>query len=127
MNEEVQRIYHLAEQWNAEDLLRWAVTAFGRQIEMASAFGAEGVALIDIAWRAKVPLRVFTLDTDFLFPETYSLIDRLEQRYGLAIERVHSELTPQAQENFYGAALWSREPDLCCNLRKIEPLRKKLS
>jgi len=127
MNEEVERIYQLAEHLGAEDLLRWAFTAFGGQVEIASAFGAEGVVLIDIASRIQSPLRVFTLDTDFLFPETYELMRRLERKYGFTIERIHSDLTPQMQEDFYGAALWTRDPDACCNLRKIEPLRNKLS
>src|SRR5262249_13532434 len=127
MNEEVDRIYQLAERLGAEDLLDWAFTAFGGHVEIASAFGAEGVVLIDIASRIQSPVRVFTLDTDFLFPETYDLMQRLEHRYGLSIERIHSELTPQMQEDFYGPALWSRDPDTCCNLRKIEPLRRKLS
>jgi len=127
MNEEVQRIYELAERWSADDLLRWASTAFGGTVEIASAFGAEGVVLIDIASRIQSPLRVFTLDTDFLFPETYELMRRLERKYEFTIERMHTALTPQMQEGFYGPALWSRDPDTCCNLRKIEPLREKLS
>ena len=127
MNEEVERIYQLTEGLGAEDLLDWAFTAFGGHVEIASAFGAEGVVLIDIASRIQSPVRVFTLDTDFLFPETYDLMQRLEQRYGFSIERIHSELTPQMQEDFYGPALWSRDPDTCCNLRKIEPLRRKLA
>jgi phosphoadenosine phosphosulfate reductase len=127
MNQEVERIHHLMEQWSPEDLLRWAFVTFGGHVEIASGFGAEGVALIDIAARVQPNLRVFTLDTDFLFPETYSLMDRVEQRYGIRIERLKSELVPEEQERLYGPALWSREPDACCNLRKIEPLRKKLS
>ena len=127
MNEEIQGIYQVAERLGAEDLLRWAFTAFGSHVEIASAFGAEGVVLIDIASRIQSPVRVFTLDTDFLFPETYELMRRLERKYALTIERIHSGLTPQMQEDFYGTALWNRDPDTCCNLRKIEPLRKKLS
>jgi len=127
MNPEVQRIYSLAEQWSPDDLLRWAFATFGNQVEIASAFGAEGVVLIDIAARLRPNLRVFTLDTEFLFPETYELMDRIERRYGIVIERIKPELSPQLQEAFYGPALWGRDPDACCNLRKIEPLRKKLS
>ena len=127
MKETVERIHQLVEQWSPEDLLRWAFVTFGGYVEIASGFGPEGVALIDIAARVQPQFRVFTLDTDFLFPETYSLMQQIEQRYGIKVERLKSDLTPDEQESLHGAALWSRDPDACCNLRKVEPLRKKLS
>jgi len=127
MKAEVERIHHLAEQWSPEDVLRWAFANFGRHVEMASGFGAEGVALIDITARVHADFRVFTLDTDFLFPATYTLIQRIEQRYGIQVERIKSVLTPEDQERLHGPALWTSDPDRCCNLRKVEPLRRKLS
>lgn len=127
MKETVERIHQLVEQWSPEDLLRWAFVTFGDHVEIASGFGPEGVALIDIAARVQPQFRVFTLDTDFLFPETYSLMRQIENRYGITVERLKSDLTPDEQESLHGAALWSRDPDACCNLRKVEPLRKKLS
>ena len=127
METEVERIHLLAEQWSAQDVLRWAFATFGRHVEIASGFGVEGMVLIDIAARLQPSLRVFTLDTDFLFPETYALIDRVEKRYGIKVERLKAELKPEEQEVRHGAELWLRNSDACCNLRKIEPLRKKLS
>ena len=126
MNAEVERIHQLAEQWSAEDVLRWAFVTFQEQVEMASGFGVEGMVLIDIAARIQPSLRVFTLDTDFLFPETYALIELVERRYGISVERLKPALTPEEQENHYGPQLWTRNPDACCNVRKIEPLRQKL-
>lgn len=116
-----------SEKWSAEEVLRWAFKHYPNSIGMASGFGVEGMVLIDIASRITSKLKVFTLDTEFLFPETYALIDRVEQRYGIQVERLYSELTPREQERAYGPALWSRTPDQCCNLRKVEPLRKKLA
>jgi phosphoadenosine phosphosulfate reductase len=107
--------------------LRWAFVTFGGYVEIASGFGPEGVVLIDIAARVQPEFRVFTLDTDFLFPETYKLMEQVEQRYGIKVERLKSALTPEDQQQLHGPALWSRDPDACCNLRKVEPLRKKLS
>ena len=80
---------------------------FPNKIGMASGFGVEGMALIDIASRITKNLEVFTLDTEFLFPETYALIDRVERRYGIQVERLYSELTPEEQERSHGPALWS--------------------
>lgn len=117
----------LAESWNPEQVLRWAFKTFGAGVEMASGFGAEGMALIDIAARQNLSLRVFTIDTGFLFPETYRLIEQVEHRYGITVERVQPKLTPEGQEDLYGPALWTIDPDQCCALRKVEPLKEKLA
>jgi 3'-phosphoadenosine 5'-phosphosulfate sulfotransferase (PAPS reductase)/FAD synthetase len=84
------------------------------------------MTLIDMASRIQADFRLFTIDTEFLFPETYSLMDEIEERYGIRIEKVNSSLSPEQQEREHGPALWSRDPDRCCNLRKVEPLRQKL-
>jgi phosphoadenosine phosphosulfate reductase len=116
-----------AESWGPDQTLAWAFETFGNRVAISSAFGAEGMVLIDLAWRTQKDFRLFTIDTEFLFPETYSLMDRIERRYGIAIEKVYSLLSPEEQERTQGAALWSRDPDQCCNLRKVEPLKRKLS
>ena len=125
MKQTVERIHQLLEQWNPEDLLRWAFVTFGGYVEIASGFGPEGIVLIDIAAKVQPQFRIFTLDTDFLFPETYRLMERIEKRYGIKVERLKSTLTPEDQERLHGPALWGHDPDACCNLRKVEPLRKK--
>jgi phosphoadenosine phosphosulfate reductase len=85
------------------------------------------MVLIDMASRVRKDFRLFTVDTEFLFAETYNLMDKIEERYGITIERAFSVLSPEEQEHSHGAALWTRDPDLCCNLRKVEPLRRKLT
>src|SRR5579864_7962732 len=116
-----------AETWTPQRTLTWAFETFGNTVAISSAFGAEGMVLIDMASRLRKDFRLFTIDTEFLFPETYNLIDRIEARYGITIERVYSLLSPEEQDRTQGPALWSRDPDSCCNLRKVEPLRKKLA
>jgi phosphoadenosine phosphosulfate reductase len=108
-------------------LLRWTFSRFRSRWAIASSFGAEDVVLIDIAAQVAPSLRVFTLDTDFLFPETYALMERIETKYGIAIERTHPALTPQDQAERHGEALWSRAPSLCCQIRKVIPLKSKLT
>jgi len=115
-----------AETWKPEQVLGWAFETFGEKVAISSAFGAEGMVLIDIASRVRRNFRLFTLDTEFLFPETYNLMDEVERKYGITIEKVYPLNSPEAQERIHGAALWERNPDQCCNLRKVEPLRRKL-
>ena len=123
---QIENVQVEAESWSPQRVLAWAFTTFGKGVAISSAFGAEGMVLIDMAYRTHKDFRLFTIDTEFLFPETYSLMDRIEQKYGISIERVYSALSPEVQEQTHGAALWTRDPDLCCGLRKVEPLRRKL-
>jgi phosphoadenosine phosphosulfate reductase len=120
-------IQYAAEHWTPQRTLAWAFDTFGESVAISSAFGAEGMVLIDMASRLRKDFRLFTIDTEFLFPETYALMDRIEEKYGITIEKVFSALSPEEQERTRGPALWTRNPDLCCNLRKVEPLRRKLS
>jgi phosphoadenosine phosphosulfate reductase len=115
------------ESWSTPQVLHWGLNEFHPRIALATGFGAEGMVLIDMAARIRVDFRVFTLDTDFLFPETYALAERIEKHYGIKIERCRPQLTPEQQARKYGEALWSFDPDRCCALRKVEPLREKLS
>jgi phosphoadenosine phosphosulfate reductase len=126
MKQDIAKLQVAAENWTPRRILEWAFETFGDAVAISSAFGAEGMALIDIASRVRQSFRVFTIDTEFLFPETYQLMDQVEQRYGVLIERVLPLNSPEEQERTHGPALWQRNPDQCCNLRKVEPLRSKL-
>ncbi|MGH9495197.1 MAG: phosphoadenylyl-sulfate reductase [Candidatus Sulfotelmatobacter sp.] len=116
-----------AESWGPQQVLNWAFDTFGTGVAISSAFGVEGMALIDMASGLGKKFRLFTIDTEFLFPETYNLMDRIEAKYGITIEKVFSDLSPDQQEQRHGGALWRSDPDLCCRLRKVEPLRRKLN
>jgi phosphoadenosine phosphosulfate reductase len=108
------------------EALEWAFNKFGDGVTIATGFGAEGVALIDMAVALNPRADVFFLDTGFLFPETYELRRRLEDRYRIRIRSVSTSLDPHKQQELYGPRLWERDPDLCCRLRKLEPLRTAL-
>jgi phosphoadenosine phosphosulfate reductase len=127
LRQEVAEQQQAAESWDAAQLVKWGLERFGSTLSIASSFGAEDVVLVELAARAKLPYRVFTLDTDFLFPESYTLIEGTEKLYGVKVERTRPALTPEAQAAKHGDALWAREPNLCCSIRKVEPLKKMLS
>jgi phosphoadenosine phosphosulfate reductase len=122
----IESLQSAAESWSPQQVLSWAFETYGKNVAISSAFGVEGMVLIDLASRIRKDFRLFTIDTEFLFPETYNLMDRIEEKYGIEIERVYPDLSPEEQERVHGAGLWSRNPDQCCNLRKVEPLRRKL-
>ena len=112
---------------SAESVLRRALCKFGPDVALATGFGAEGCVLIRMCSEIDSNARIFYLDTDLLFPQTYELIRELEARYGVRFERRSSRLSLAAQTLRYGERLWEREPDVCCQLRKVEPLREILS
>src|SRR6202030_771188 len=95
MKEEVKRLNMVAEAWTPARVLGWSFDTFGDTVAISSAFGAEGMVLIDLASRLRKSFRLFTLDTEFLFPETYNLMDQVEQRYGITIERVFAWNSPE--------------------------------
>jgi phosphoadenosine phosphosulfate reductase len=110
-----------------QEVLRWALDEFGSDVALATGFGAEGCVLVHMLSQINRNVRIFYLDTDLLFPETYALRDQLEARYGVHFERRAPNVSLEAQAREFGDRLWERQPDLCCKLRKVEPLREIVS
>src|SRR5436190_23736487 len=77
----------------AEDILRWALDEFGSDVALATGFGAEGCVLIHMLSRIDRNARIFYLDTDLLFPETYQLRDQLGARFNVKLERKKTGLS----------------------------------
>jgi len=112
-----------------EAVLDYALTHYFPKIVLACSFGAEDVTLVDMMLRINSKASLFYLDTDFLFPETYALRDTMIATYHLPEEQiiqVKAGLTPEEQATLHGEALWLRNPDRCCTLRKVEPLKRIL-
>ncbi len=129
MVEELKRASDAFESQQPQDVLREAIKQYAPKIVLACSFGAEDVVLVDMVHRIDPSIPLFYLDTDFLFPETYATRDRIIQQYALKptqVVQVQSLLTPDQQAAQHGPALWSTEPDRCCQLRKVEPLTRVL-
>lgn len=112
-----------------QDALAAALQRYAGKIVLACSFGAEDVVLVDMIHRIDPSAPLFYLDTDFLFAETYATRDRVIERYNLKpaqVIQVKSLITPERQSVQYGEALWAKEPDRCCQLRKVEPLTRVL-
>jgi len=126
---ELKRASDAFESQQPQDVLKDTIKRFAPKIVVACSFGAEDVVLVDMVHRIDPSIPLFYLDTDFLFPETYETRDRIIQQYGLKpaqVIQVQSLLTPDQQAAQHGPALWSTEPDRCCQLRKVEPLTRVL-
>jgi len=122
---ELERLGQSLEGWAPPDIMEWAVERFPK-MTFATGFGVEGCCLIDMVGRYKLKIDLFTLDTGLLFPETYELWKKLEDKYGVTIRAVKPELTVLQQAEVHGDKLWERTPDKCCEMRKVLPLREAL-
>jgi phosphoadenosine phosphosulfate reductase len=111
---------------DASARLQWAWETFGVKAAFGTSFQGAGLVAIDLALQAGAKLPVFTLDTGLLFPETYALKAKLEAHWGIVIESLLPDLTVEQQHEALGPELWKTDPDLCCNTRKVVPLRAKL-
>jgi phosphoadenosine phosphosulfate reductase len=108
-----------------EAILRFAFQRFPK-IAISTAFGPEGCALVAMAAELKPDLRVFTIDTDFLFPESVALREKFVEKYRIRLEVLRGEVSIEEQNRRFGARLFERDTDQCCALRKVEPTRRAL-
>ncbi|MHB1628221.1 MAG: phosphoadenylyl-sulfate reductase [Bacilli bacterium] len=107
------------------EILRAAIERIPR-LTLACSFGVEDMALLDMVSKVDPTVPVFYLNTDVLFKETYALRDEALERYRPHLIEVRPELTLNEQSAMYGDRLWERDPDACCDLRKVRPLEKAL-
>ena len=109
------------------EILRWAADRYAPRLAFATGFGPEGLVIFDLIARHRLAVDVFTLDTGLLFPETYALWRRLEEKYGRGIRGVNPALDLEEQASRHGEKLWETAPDRCCGIRKVEPLERALA
>lgn len=108
-------------------VLQWGLEQFGSRLAIATGFGPSGVVLLHIASKLDQDATYFYVDTDLLFDETYAFRDALAERLGIRFTRVHSGLDLNEQADRFGEKLWARDPNQCCFLRKVQPLRRFLA
>jgi phosphoadenosine phosphosulfate reductase len=126
--EDLARVAARLEGAGPDEVLRWAVDEFFPDLTLACSFGGpSGMVLVDMIAKIEPRVEVFYLDTDFLFPETYSTRDKVVNRYGVNVVAYKPQLSPKEQAAQYGDELWLRDPDRCCALRKVEPNERALA
>jgi phosphoadenosine phosphosulfate reductase len=124
--EEVRALADRFESAPLPEVLGWAWKRFGERAAIGTSFQGAGLVMIHHAVKAGLPISVFTLDTQLLFPETLETKRRLENFFELKIESLYPDQTPEQQAADLGPELWKTRPDTCCTLRKVVPLQRKL-
>jgi phosphoadenosine phosphosulfate reductase len=102
----------------AQEVLEHMVREFHPRLYVACSFQKEASVILDMLVRIEPAARFFVLDTGVLFDETYDTWKRVEEHYGITIDRYAGEWVD---------GLWERDPDACCSMRKVEPLDRALA
>ena len=103
-----------------QQTLRWAVETYGSRLVITSSFGMTGVALIHMLQTISQSVPIVFVDTGYLFEETLELKRRIEAIYGLQILTFRPRLGVGVRARQHG-------PDLCCALRKVEPMQRAMA
>lgn len=111
--------------------LRLLVTRFPNEVVFSTSFGLEDQAITYLIVSNKLPVKVFTLDTGRIFPETYTTWSRTVEKYGLVISAYYSdavtlqEFVSEKGPNSFYESVDNRKQ--CCFIRKVEPLQRALA
>ncbi|MDZ4815897.1 MAG: phosphoadenylyl-sulfate reductase [Verrucomicrobiota bacterium] len=124
---EIDKLNHEFAAKKTEDVLAWTWQQMGEKAQIGTSFQGAGLVMIDLAYKAGYKFSVFTLDTGYLFPETLELKKRIEDRYQITLEVLQPEITVAEQDAQHGPKLFETNPDSCCYMRKVEPLKRKLA
>ncbi|MET9070141.1 phosphoadenylyl-sulfate reductase [Streptosporangium sandarakinum] len=108
----------------ALEIIRWAAATFGDRLCLTSSMS--DALLIDLVSRVKPGIDVLFIDTGYHFAETIGTRDAVRQVYDVNVIDVKPSRTVAEQERDLGPRLFGRNPDLCCYLRKVEPLNRAL-
>ncbi len=114
----------------AADVLRALETQLGSRAAVATSFGAEDVVLVELVARHAPSLRIFTLDTGRLHPETYQVMEDVRARYRVEIETYvpdhHAVEQLSRAKGLFSFRNSLEDRKECCAVRKVEPLRRAL-
>lgn len=115
---------------SSTDILSFASSEFGNKIAFATSLGLEDQVITHMIASLGLPIRIFTLDTGRLFPETYELIDRTCSKYNISIEvyfpdfRKVEDMVNTMGINLFYESIENRK--MCCGVRKSDPLARAL-
>jgi len=113
------------EEAETSEILRWAWKTFGENVAATSSFQTQSMPLLKLISIHAPEIRIFFLDTGFHFPETHEVIEDLQSRLGLRIETLVPIMGHDGFKEAYGN-LYETNPQMCCYLNKVEPLKRAL-
>lgn len=125
--EQTQELNRRFETAHPSEVLRWALLDSGlERIALASAFQAEGTAVMHMAAAIRPDVPVLFLETGFQFAETLAFKQRLTELLGLEVVELIGDHTVESQAEAFGPRLYERDPERCCDINKVQPMLRAL-
>jgi phosphoadenosine phosphosulfate reductase len=123
---DLDAVNHRFERATPEEILGWTWERFKPDVILTCSFQHDGVALAHMLQSLAPGVRVVFIDTGFHFPETIAYRDEIVRRFGLNLVELKPIVPRPEFAERYGLDLYARNPDLCCHINKVEPLRRYL-
>ena len=123
---DVEAVNRELEAATPEAILAWTWDRFQPKVILTCSFQHEGVVLAHMLRSIAPTVPIVFINTGFHFPETLAYRDDITRRFGLNLVELHP-IMPRAEfAAQYGLDLYARNPDLCCHINKVEPLKRYL-
>lgn len=129
--EQIEKLNNKLGESHCEKVLEYFLSFYPGRISFATSIGIEDQVILQMLSGFETQIKVFTLDTGRLFPETYDLIDKSSTRYKIPIEvyfpdsREVETMVKTKGINLFYESIENRK--LCCGIRKINPLKRALN
>lgn len=124
---ELDRLASEMESQTPQQIVTWAVETFSPQIAVSSSFQTQSVPLLHMVSRIDPEMLIFFLDTGFHFWETLIFREQLQRELGLRIQNLYVDRQWKNFLDRFGRNLYDQDPDLCCYLRKVQPMQKAMT
>lgn len=124
---ELDRLASGMESQTPQQIITWAVETFSPQIAVSSSFQTQSVPLLHMVSRIDPEMLIFFLDTGFHFWETLIFREQLQRELGLRIQNLYVDRQWKNFLDRFGRNLYDQDPDLCCYLRKVQPMQKAMT
>jgi phosophoadenylyl-sulfate reductase (thioredoxin)/thioredoxin-dependent adenylylsulfate APS reductase len=126
--EEIEKLNRKFSELSVEEVLTYFLHTYKGKIALASSLSIEDQVLTDMIVKIALDTKIFTLDTGRLFPETYCLIDKTNEKYGIKLDVYFPDHkgveTLVKKDGINGFYISLEQRKACCNIRKIEPLKR---
>ena len=123
---DLEAVNHELEGTPPETILRWTWERFQPEVLLTCSFQHDGVVLAHMLRQLAPEVPVVFINTGFHFRETLAYRDDLVRRFGLNLVELLPVMPRAEFAERHGLDLYARNPDLCCHINKVEPLRRYL-
>jgi phosphoadenosine phosphosulfate reductase len=123
---EIKQLSKKLEDQSPQQIIAWAIETFSPQIAVSSSFQTQSVPLLHMVSKIDPEMLIFFLDTGYHFWETLMFREQLQRELGLKIQNLYVDGQWKTFLSRFGRDLYEHDPDLCCYLRKVQPMQKAM-